>query len=107
MLSIYPSGTSGTIRIPAGYIPNTEYYTNCSAPTSVTTSPAFVTPAGTITVNWSGASAGINNAINGYTVYYTVSSGGTNPTTSTYTSTINVTSTASSASTTFTVPTSY
>lgn len=107
MLSIYPSGTSGTIRIPAGYISSSQYYTNCSAPTSVTTSPAFVTPTGTITVNWSGASGGINNAINGYTVYYTVSSGGTNPTTSTYTSTVNVTSTATSASTTFTVPTSY
>jgi len=58
--------------------------TACGAPTSVTAS-GIVTPSGSFTVSWSGATAGTGNAITGYYVYWRVSSGGSAPTTSTYT----------------------
>ena len=78
---------------------DTNYpYTKCGAPTSVTAS-GIVTPNGTFTVSWSGASAGTSNSITGYRVYYTISSSGTAPTTST-TTYKDITSSSTSGSTT-------
>ena len=73
--------------------------TKCGAPTSVTAS-GIVTPSGTFTVSWSGASSGTNNAISGYRVYYRV---GATPTTSSYTGYKDVSSTSTSGSTSFTL----
>ena len=77
------------------------YPTSCGAPTSVTAS-GIVTPNGTITISWSGASGGRYNSISGYRVYYTITSGGTAPTTST-TTYKDVSSTSTSGSTTITL----
>lgn len=76
--------TSGTITISAGIIPSSEYYTACTAPTTVTAS-GYIAPGNNLSVSWSGASGGTNNSIVGYTVYYTITSNGTLPTTSTAT----------------------
>lgn len=46
-----------------------------TAPTSVSVSPSS-TSGNTVTLSWSGASAGANNSINGYDIYYTNSSDG-------------------------------
>lgn len=78
-------------------------YTACGAPTSVSASPGIVVPSGTITVSWSGAKAGTSNSISSYQIYWLVSSNGTAPTTSNYTGTKNVSSTATSGSTTVTL----
>lgn len=91
------SSTYTILRVNRGATP-----TNCSAPTSVSAS-GIITPSGEFTVSWSGASGGTNNAISSYQVYYKVSSNGTAPTTSDYTGTVNVTSTATSGSKTITL----
>lgn len=72
-------------------------YTGCGAPTSITT-PNIVKPSDTITISWSGATSGVSNAINGYNIYWTISSDGTRPTTSSYTSTTSIATTNSSGS---------
>ena len=77
-------------------------YTSCSAPTSVSAS-GYVSPSGSFTVSWSGASGGTNNSISSYQIYWRITSNGAAPTTSTYTGTKNVTSTSSSGSTTITL----
>ena len=77
-------------------------YTACSAPTTVTAS-GIVTPSGTFTVSWSGASGGTNNAISSYQIYWKVSSDGSAPTTSSYTGTKNIASTSTSGSTSITL----
>ena len=77
-------------------------YTTCSAPTTVIAS-GIVTPSGTFTVSWSGASGGTNNTISSYQIYWKVSSDGSAPTTSNYTGTKNVTSTSTSGSTSITL----
>lgn len=77
-------------------------YTACSAPTTITAS-GIVTPSGTFTVSWSGASGGTNNAISSYQIYWKVSSDGSAPTTSSYTGTKNITSTSTSGSTSITL----
>ena len=59
----------------------------CGAPTSITAS-GIITPSGKFTVSWSGATSGTGNAINGYDIYYKVSSNGAAPTTSDYTGSI-------------------
>lgn len=68
-----------------------ESYTACGAPTSVSAS-GIITPNGTFTVKWSGATAGNANPIIGYNIYYRISSEGSAPTTSTsgYTGIISV-----------------
>ena len=68
-----------------------ESYTACGAPTSVSAS-GIITPNGTFTVKWSGATAGNANPITGYNIYYRISSEGSAPTTSTsgYTGMISV-----------------
>lgn len=67
----------------------TENYSTCGAPTSVSAGAAIQKPNGTVSISWSGASAGTNNAIAGYRVYW--KSGGA-PTTSSYTNYADVTS---------------
>lgn len=46
----------------------TEPYSNCTAPSTVST-PTDVAPGTDYTLSWSGAGAGTNNAITGYQVY--------------------------------------
>lgn len=77
-------------------------YTACSAPTAITAS-GIVTPSGTFTISWSGASGGTNNAISSYQIYWKVSSDGSAPTTSSYTGTKNIASTSTSGSTSITL----
>lgn len=74
-------------------------YTKCGAPTSVTAS-GIITPSGSFTVSWTGATAGHANTINGYRVFYLLSSDGSAP--SIYTPTYKDVS-ASTTSTSFTL----
>ena len=67
----------------------TENYSACGAPTSVSAGASIQKPNGTVSISWSGANAGTNNAIVGYRIYW--KSGGT-PTTSSYTNYADVTS---------------
>ena len=73
-------------------------YTACSAPTSVTAS-GIVAPNGNVTVSWSGASGGLSNSITGYDIYWRITSGGSAPSTSTYTNKTSISSSSSSDST--------
>lgn len=60
-------------------------WTNCTAPSRVWSSDALIIKPGTLSVNWSGATDGTNNAIKNYTVYWLVSpTSGELPTTSWY-----------------------
>ena len=72
-------------------------YSNCYAPTSVTAS-GLVAPNGEVTVSWSGASGGTSNSINGYDIYWRITSEGSAPSTSTYTNKTSISSTSSSGS---------
>lgn len=72
-------------------------YTACGAPTSITAS-GIVTPSGTFTVSWSGASSGTNNAISGYEIYWKVSPNGQEPTTENFTRRAYIPSTSTSGS---------
>lgn len=63
---------TGTLKY--GYIVNQtitldNLVSACTAPTSVSVSSSIVAP-GNVTISWSGAQAGNNNAIVGYRVYY-------------------------------------
>lgn len=60
-------------------------WTNCTAPSTVSsTSSSIITP-GTLSVNWTEGTPGVDNAIKNYTVYWLVSStSGQLPTTSWY-----------------------
>ena len=60
-------------------------WTNCTAPSTVSsTSSSIITP-GTLSVNWNEGTPGVDNAIKNYTVYWLVSStSGQLPTTSWY-----------------------
>lgn len=51
-------------------------YTACSAPTTVTVSATGVAPGASVTLSWSGAKAGTNNAITAYQVYRATSANG-------------------------------
>lgn len=75
-----------------------QNYTTCGAPTSVTrkSSNSFVVPSGDFEVQWSGATSGTNNTINGYRVYWKI---GSAPSTSNYTGYQDVATTATSGST--------
>lgn len=68
-------------------------YTNCGAPTTITYSPSIVKPNSNLTISWSGATAGINNAITGYDIYYKI---GSAPSTSSYDGKASVDSSTSS-----------
>ena len=50
-----------------------KVYTACTAPTAVTVSAALANIGASITLSWSGASAGTNNPIASYTVYRSTS----------------------------------
>lgn len=82
------------------HIDYTIPYTACTAPTSVSLSSNNVAPGASVTLSWSGAGAGNNNAITGYHIYRATSASGT------YTHTYTVTTTATSGSTAVTAPTS-
>lgn len=75
-------------------------YTACSAPTTVSISATNVAPGASVTLSWSGAGAGTNNAITGYQIYRATSTSGT------YSLLTSVTSTSTSGSTTVSAPTS-
>lgn len=77
-----------------------QHYTACGNPTSVSAS-GVITPNGTFTVSWSGATAGTANPINKYRVYYRLSSNKAVPSTGAYTNYKDVS--ASTTSTSFTV----
>lgn len=51
--------------------------TACTAPTSVSVSNSTPDISSSVTLSWSGASAGTNNAITGYKIYRSTTSGGT------------------------------
>ena len=88
-----------SLRLHGGIWANTDYavdsgysssslpdlYSNCTPPSVVSSSSASVITPGSLSVNWSGAVGGTNNAIKDYTVYWLVSStSGQLPTTSWY-----------------------
>lgn len=80
----------------------TESYSACKAPTSINFT-SIVKPGGILTISWSGAEGGTNNTISGYDIYYKI---GSAPTTSSYTDMTSVSSTSTSGSKDFTVPSS-
>ena len=59
----YNSGASSVVSLTA------QTYSAPSAPTSLSFSANNVAPGATVTLSWSGAAAGTNNAITGYKVY--------------------------------------
>ena len=73
-------GSAGTISSSFTNSVNALLYSSVTAPTSVSASTAITLPTSDVTISWSGASAGTNNAITGYEIFYT--SDGTDPTTS-------------------------
>ena len=79
-------------------------WTNCTAPSRVSsTSSSIITP-GTLSVNWTEGTSGVDNAIKNYTVYWLVSStSGQLPTTSWYSGK----ETTSNLSYSITIPESY
>ncbi|MBQ8201227.1 MAG: hypothetical protein IJZ74_05610, partial [Clostridia bacterium] len=74
-------------------------YTACTAPTTVKVSTTNVAPGASVTLSWSGAAAGTNNAITGYQIYRSTSAS------STYSLLTSVSVTATSGSATVTAPT--
>ena len=68
-------------------------YTNCGAPTTIIYSPSIVKPDSNLTISWSGATAGTNNPITGYDIYYKI---GSAPSTSSYDGKASVNSSTSS-----------
>lgn len=60
-------------------------WTNCTAPSKVSSASSSVITPGTLSVNWTEGTSGVDNAIKNYTVYWLVSStNGQLPTTSWY-----------------------
>lgn len=93
-VSGYNSGAS------SAYATLTCSCTKPTAPTSVSVSSTNVKPSATVTLSWSGASAGTNNAITGYQIYRATSASGT------YSSLATVSSTSTSGSYSVTAPSS-
>lgn len=92
-VSGYNSGASGYATL------TTLSYTACTAPSTVTVSSSSVEVGETVTLSWSGAAAGTNNAIVGYHVYRATSATGT------YEMLTSVETNATYGSTTVTAPT--
>lgn len=69
-------------------------YSACSAPTSISVSASIIKPSDSITVSWSGASAGTANPITGYRLYYNYGSAPTTSSSSVSTSSTSYTFTA-------------
>lgn len=74
-------------------------YTACTAPSSLSVSSNNVAPGASITLSWSGAAAGTNNAISGYQIYRAASANGA------YSLLTNVNTTSGSGSVSVTAPT--
>lgn len=78
-------------------------YTSCVAPSTITAS-GIITPNGSFTVSWSGASPGNGQTISGYDIYYIISNTkDTVPSTTSFTGTTSISSSSNSGSTTFTI----
>lgn len=88
----YNSGASSVVSLTA------QTYSAPSAPTSLSLSANNVAASATVTLSWSGAAAGTNNAITGYKVYRSTNQDGTYELLST------VNSTATSGSLSVTAP---
>ncbi len=73
-------------------------YSACTAPTAVSVSSTGVAPSASVTLSWSGAAAGTNNAITGYQIYRATSATGS------YSLLTSVSATATSGSTSVTAP---
>lgn len=58
------------------YVPVSRGYSKCKAPTSVTLSKTSAAPNESVTLSWSGADNGTNNAIKGYQVARSTSASG-------------------------------
>lgn len=84
----YNSGASSVVSLTA------QTYSAPSAPTSLSLSVNNVAASATVTLSWSGAAAGTNNAITGYKVYRSAEQNGTYE----LLSTVNTTSTSGSLS---------
>ena len=67
----YNSGASSVVSLTA------QTYSAPSAPTSLSLNANNVDPGATVTLSWSGATAGTNNAITGYKVYRSTDQDGT------------------------------
>lgn len=67
--------TSGEVNTSDYYVISPAYYTACTAPTSFTASPSVTDR--DVTLAWSGASGGVNNAITGYEIQFATSADGT------------------------------
>lgn len=93
---------SGNVVAPTITLTTAILTSACTPPASVSAS-GIVKPNGSFTVSWKEAGKGTGNSINGYRIYYRVSSNGAAPTTSTYTGYKDVSSTATSGSTTITL----
>lgn len=74
-----------------------ESYTKCSPPTSITLTPTIQKHGSDITINWSGAKGGSSNTIAKYGIQYKIGNGS-------WTETKYVTSSATSGSYSFTIP---
>lgn len=77
----------------------TSKVTECEAPSSVSVDTSSVAPGAKVTLSWSGAKAGTNNAITGYKIYRATGANNT------YSLLTTVSSTSTSHSTTVTAPT--
>ena len=88
----YNSGASSVVSLTA------QIYSAPSAPTSLSLSTNNVAASATVTLSWSGAAAGTNNAITGYKVYRSTKQDGT------YELLSKVNSTATSGSLSVTAP---
>lgn len=100
--------SDGRLTLSSGVIDNSSYTvlssalltTACGAPTSCSVNPILAE--GNVTLSWSGASGGINNAISSYEVQYSDSTD--NATWGAWTALTTVTTTASSGSVTASPP---
>lgn len=99
-IHIYVNGVYGAhyyeFTLPAPPRPVTP--DKCGAPTEISVNKNYITPTGSFTVSWSGASAGPSNSITGYSIYWRVTKEGSAPNTSTYTGMKDITSTSTSGS---------
>lgn len=86
-----------TVTVTSATITYTLKYTNCDAPTTISSSASIQKPGSSVNITWSGASAGNNMTISNYTIYWKV---GGAPTTSSYTGS----ATSNSSPYSFTIP---
>lgn len=72
--SSYTRGSAGILSGTASITLPTQQtaptYSKCTAPTSISCNPTTAYPGDSVTISWSGATAGSNMRISGYTLYY-------------------------------------